>query len=226
MSCLLWRCLPIRAEKREKAAGCISWRPFCVYCSIKSGEGRGKRMGIMPGTMGKKLRRWELIGWIVVGVLGPVLHFAWEWSGENVLVAAFSAVNESIWEHMKILFWPLLLLAAVETPVFARHYRNFFAVKAAAILSAVVLIPVVYYTYSGVWGRHLAAVDIAIYYVAAAFSGWLTCILAGRGRLRGQKKQLLAGVLLGVLAGWFVLFTYAPPDIGLFWAAASCFFGG
>jgi len=178
----------------------------------------------MPGTMGKKLRRWEMAGWVAVGLMGPVLHFAWEWSGENVLVAAFSAVNESVWEHMKILFWPLLLLAAVETPVFAGHYRNFLAVKAAAILSAAALVPVLYYTYSGVWGERFAAVDITIYYVAAAAAGVLTCTLAGRGRLVGAGKQVAAGVVLGVLGALFVLFTYAPPDIALFQEALRCAF--
>ena len=103
----------------------------------------------MPGIMGKKLRRWEFFGWIGVGLLGPWLHFAYDWSGGNRIIAAFSAVNESIWEHMKILFWPLLLLAAAELPVFVKHYRNFLAIKATAIISALALIPVLYYTYAG-----------------------------------------------------------------------------
>ena len=176
----------------------------------------------MPGIMGKKLRRWEFFGWIGVGLLGPWLHFAYDWSGGNRIIAAFSAVNESIWEHMKILFWPLLLLAAAELPVFVKHYRNFLAIKATAIISALALIPVLYYTYAGIWGQTLAAVDIAIYYIAAAASGVITCVFAGKGKLVGPWKQALAGILLAVLAALFIWFTYDPPAIGIFREAMNC----
>jgi len=176
----------------------------------------------MPGMMGKKLRRWEVAGWIGTGLLGPLLHFAYEWSGRNGVVAAVSTINESIWEHMKILFWPLVLLAALETVFFARHYRNFLAVKAVAILSAVVLVPILYYTYTGAWGNSLSAVDITIYYIAAAAAGVITCALAPRGKLVGAWKQIVGGILLGAVAAVFVWFTYDPPGIALFQETLHC----
>ena len=176
----------------------------------------------MPGIMAKRLWRWETVGWVVTGLLGPLLHFAYEWSGGNPVVAAFAAVNESIWEHMKILFWPLLFWAAVEWPVFFRHYRNFLAVKTAAITAAVALVPVLYYTYGGVWGKTLAAVDIGIYYVAAAAAGWCTCTLAGRGKCVGVWKQVLGGGILLCLGALFVLFTFCPPEIALFEETLRC----
>ncbi|MCW4022413.1 MAG: DUF6512 family protein [archaeon] len=32
----------------------------------------------------------------------------------NPFVGAFSAVNESVWEHLKLGFWPLILYTAIE----------------------------------------------------------------------------------------------------------------
>ena len=69
--------------------------------------------------MKRKLRRWEIMGFAVTGLLGTLLHFVYEWTGENRIVAAFSAVNESTWEHMKLLFVPFLVFAVVEFIVFS-----------------------------------------------------------------------------------------------------------
>ena len=50
--------------------------------------------------MQKRLLRWELIGFAFTGAVGTLLHFVYEWTGGNPLIAAFCAVNESTWEHM------------------------------------------------------------------------------------------------------------------------------
>ena len=50
---------------------------------------------------------------IFVMILGTLLHFTYEWSGNNTFVAAFSAVNESTWEHLKLLFYPMFLTTII-----------------------------------------------------------------------------------------------------------------
>ena len=56
--------------------------------------------------MRKRRFLWALAGFLFTGALGSLLHFTYEWSG-GLLTAAFSADNESTWEHMKLLFVPL-----------------------------------------------------------------------------------------------------------------------
>ena len=51
----------------------------------------------------------NLFRFIFISVLGVLLHFTYEWSGDNAVVGLFSAVNESTWEHLKLLFFPFLL---------------------------------------------------------------------------------------------------------------------
>ena len=86
--------------------------------------------------MQKRLLRWELIGFAFTGAVGTLLHFVYEWTGGNPLIAAFCAVNESTWEHMKLLFVPFFLFTMVQFIVFAEPLRSFFAAKAASILLA------------------------------------------------------------------------------------------
>lgn len=57
----------------------------------------------------RKIRNYQIVSIIFVCILGTLLHFTYELSGENQLVASFSAVNESVWEHLKLLFFPMLL---------------------------------------------------------------------------------------------------------------------
>ena len=54
--------------------------------------------------MGKRLFYWELGAFAASAALGTLLHFVYEWSGGSPWAAAVSAVNESTWEHMKILY--------------------------------------------------------------------------------------------------------------------------
>lgn len=46
-------------------------------------------------------------------VLGTLLHFTFQWSNQNYLVALFSAVNESVWEHLKLVFFPMFFTTLI-----------------------------------------------------------------------------------------------------------------
>ena len=48
---------------------------------------------------------------ILTLILGTLLHFLYEWTGYNYLVGFISPVNESTWEHLKLLFFPVLFLS-------------------------------------------------------------------------------------------------------------------
>ena len=64
--------------------------------------------------MKNKVFFWQLIGFLFTSVAGILLHFAYDWSNESPFIASSAAVNESIWEHMKLLFFPMFLYAAIE----------------------------------------------------------------------------------------------------------------
>jgi hypothetical protein len=66
---------------------------------------------------------FELVGMVFIILLGSMLHFTFEWSGNQPIVGVFSAVNESVWEHLKIAFWPALLYLIFEYFKRKSHYR-------------------------------------------------------------------------------------------------------
>ena len=164
--------------------------------------------------MKRNIRLWQLMGFAVTSLLGTLLHFLYDWTGGALYVAPFSGVNESTWEHMKLLFLPMLLFAVVES-FFFREKQNFWCIKRDGILLGLLLIPVLFYTYNGAIGPAPDFVNIAIFFVAAAVA------------YRYEAKRLLAttdtacspilaiGSLL-VLGALFVLFTFRTPILGLF----------
>ncbi len=55
------------------------------------------------------LKKNLLMGTVFVTVAGIISHFVYEWSGNNSLIGLFFPVNELTWEHMKLVFFPMLI---------------------------------------------------------------------------------------------------------------------
>ena len=103
--------------------------------------------------MKKSLKVWQFAGFIFTVIAGVLLHFIFDWTNKNVIIAAFSAVNESIFEHTKLLFFPMFIFALVQNRYIGREYGDFWCIKLIGIVSGVILIPVLYYTINGVFGN-------------------------------------------------------------------------
>ena len=56
----------------------------------------------------------SLLAYIIIGIAGTLFHFIYEWSGENPIVGAIASVNASVWEHLKLLFFPALFYIIIE----------------------------------------------------------------------------------------------------------------
>lgn len=165
--------------------------------------------------MRRHLLVWELAGVVFTVMAGALLHFVYEWSGGSPLAAAFSAVNESTWEHMKLLFFPLFLFSVVQVCVMGRNYPNFLAVRAVSILTGLVLIPVLFYTYTGVLGRSVDWVNIALFFLAALGAFLLDFRLLRRSRISAPWQQILGLIVLWALAFCFVWCTFHPVELAL-----------
>lgn len=171
--------------------------------------------------MEKKLFFWELFGWGLTVLLGALLHFTYAWSGKLPLVGAFSAVNESVWEHMKLLFVPMFLESFLHAAALGHTYPNICAARSAAVLTGLVLIPTLFYTYTGVFGTHVLWADIAIFVLAAAGAFALEFALLRRGSCSAFAAQICGLAILWGLAFVFVWCTFCPPDIALWHSAAE-----
>ena len=165
--------------------------------------------------MRKRLFFWELAGFLFTSAVGSLLHFVYEWSGGSLAAAVVSAVNESTWEHMKMLFVPMFLFSVVQVWVLGKNYPNFLAVRAVSIVTGLALIPVLYYTYTGAWGQMRDWANIAVFFLAALGAFLLDFYLLRRNRLSAPWQQVLGLIVLWALAFCFVWCTFRPVRIAL-----------
>ena len=164
--------------------------------------------------MKRSIGIWQLFGFAVTSLLGTVLHFLYEWLGKARWVAPFSGVNESTWEHMKLLFWPMLLFAAIQS-FFFRDRTDFWCVKLRGVLFGLALIPVLFYTYNGVIGKSPDFINITIFFVSAA-AAYLYEARLFRKECTRYCLPKVAIAVLALVALCFVLFTFKAPRIGIF----------
>ncbi len=164
--------------------------------------------------MKRSIGLWQLMGFAVTSLGGALLHFLYDWSGKAVWIAPLSGVNESTWEHMKLLFWPMLIFAVAQS-FFFRDHKDFWCVKLRGILFGLVLIPVLFYTYNGAVGKSPDWLNIAIFFVSAAAAFLYETRLFNTEKLRCRSTKLPIAVL-SVIALLFALFTFLTPKIGIF----------
>jgi len=152
------------------------------------------------------------------------LHFVFDWSGNWEPVGVIAAVNESIWEHFKIAFWPALFYAIFEYPFFRRFTNNFMIAKAIGIYVMPIAIAILFYSYTAVLGQEILIVDILIF-VGAVALGQLTSYKILPIELLPRWSGKVGLVLVIVLAVAFGAFTFYPPYLPLFRDAVTGAYG-
>lgn len=164
--------------------------------------------------MKRSIGLWQLMGFAVTSLGGTLLHFLYDWLGEAVWIAPFSGVNESAWEHMKLLFWPMFIYAVVQSFFFSDR-EDFWCIKLKGTLLGLVMIPVLFYTYNGAIGKSPDWLNIAIFFISAAIAYIYETRQFNNKTTICRYKKLSIAILL-IIAVLFVLFTFTTPEIGIF----------
>lgn len=166
----------------------------------------------------KKFLSLEILGAFVVSAMAVIFHSLYELSNRNLYVGLISATNESVFEHVKIIFYPYIIWTLVEYFLLKpKDYKRFFTAKLIVNIVISSLVIVFYYTYVGVIGYNIMAVDIgsAFVYVIIGFIwsyNWIT-----NGSYGGQSKYLLSIAVFFVSLFAITYFSISPPKLPLFY---------
>jgi hypothetical protein len=162
----------------------------------------------------KKVLILEVIGTLFIIFLGTALHFTFAASGNNPVVGSFSAVNESVWEHLKLPFWPSLFWLLIIMYPLRNTVHNFFSAKAVGTILMLIIIPVVFYSYTA-FTKEILAVDIATFMIAVIVGQTVSYRLYNKGT-RVRLTEVMAIAVIALLAILFITFTFYPPHLSIF----------
>jgi len=165
--------------------------------------------------MRKYVLKWETSGIVFVFLMGALLHFVFEWSGESRIVGLFASVNESVWEHFKQGFWPMCLYAAIEYRFLRGRVNNFLTAKAVAVYIIPIITGLVFYGYTAIIGEEILIVDILIFLVAIVV-GQLTSYKIMTSVKLPKYTNVVSLIFIILLALILMLFTLHPPHLPIF----------
>ncbi len=149
-------------------------------------------------------------------ILGTLLHFTFKWSGNSPVVGMFSAVNESVWEHLKLIAVPILLFAAAGFFTFGRKVPGFAPAYAAAALAGMLFITVFFCIYTAIFGRHFLIADIAGFVFAVIISFFLARSIIIKGKFTSPFAEQAGAAAIIILFALFIIFTFCPPHASIF----------
>ncbi|MDE6660891.1 MAG: hypothetical protein K2J93_03580, partial [Anaeroplasmataceae bacterium] len=107
------------------------------------------------------MKKLTIIGVLVVSILGTLFHFMYKW-----IPLFIFPMNESIFEHCKLILFPFIIYYLCCLFFYKEDKSRLFSSFVSAILVAIGIIITGYYTYSGILGFDVDAVNIILYYVA------------------------------------------------------------
>ena len=165
--------------------------------------------------MHKSFEQYELIGFFVVVVLGIAFHFVYDFSNNSTIIGIFTPINESVWEHLKLLFYPYLLYTIFEYYTTKNTYSQLIIYKFYCSLIGMITILIIHYTYSGILGKTYVLADITTFIISVGVAFCTSYYFISKDTENPQTKNFGIFLFL-VMIGIFTLFTFYQPDLPLF----------
>ena len=177
-----------------------------------------------PDEVCPTLRQRFSVGWIwivaiiiiiILVIVGAVVHQLYAWTGNNHVLGYFVPNSESVWEHLKLIYWPFLILGFILWFFLGHYTGNYLYALGLAMLLACLFIVVAFYTYTGALGVESIVVDIIIFALAVILGVWLFYYIITQPVM--PTWTTLVGLLIIIVLGIVLLaFSYNHPNIPLF----------
>jgi hypothetical protein len=162
-----------------------------------------------------RIKRRKIPGFIFIVLVGSLLHFVYAWSGSSGIIGFFAPVNESVWEHLKMGYWSVILLSLIEYPKLRSAANNYFLAKTAGILALEFTILIVYYSYTWILDKNIFIIDILSYILGALLCQQISSYLMRIEKFPDLIRKVGLGLLIiiGLILG---LTTYYTPHLPIF----------
>lgn len=151
-------------------------------------------------------------GILITFFFGSLLHFTYQISGDNCLVALFSATNESVWEHTKLLIWPTIIWYFLYYQKYGSRIdkKKYFSSLVVNLITGISLIISLFYSYTQALGIENLGIDIGIFLIATII-GYK---MGNHYYQYGKGFRLKLALIL--IIGLYAVMTFYPLSLPIF----------
>ena len=157
--------------------------------------------------MNKRYKKITGLGILWTIVLGTLSHFFYQWSHENILIGLFSPVNESVWEHLKLLFFPALTYMFIEQKAMGKAMPGLLGKNLLGLFAGLLVMPLLFYGYTAFSGKSILWVDIGIFCVCVLLTFFLPYKLRNR-QISKEAEGAVRKILWILLAAFLFVSLY------------------
>jgi len=174
--------------------------------------------------MKRTILTWEILGIVFVVIIGALFHFMFALLNSWEPFGAIFPVNESVWEHLKLPYWPLIIFSLIEYNFVKDKANNFVIAKTISFIISISTIMIVFYSYTAILGTELLIVDILSFVLGVIIGQLVSYKILMKEQLSTLyiKASWIIFIAFGIL---FAVFTYFPPHLPLFQDSESGLYG-
>ncbi len=162
------------------------------------------------------MKKIKIVGVFISFILSIVLHFIYEWIPSSI-ISVIAPVNESIWEHMKLIVSSSLVFGITEYFIYKKKdiaFNNFLLSYAVSSILGVIIYLLLYIPLNDIFG-HKAYIAIGLLFIIFIFIQIINYYIMNSKKINyGNELGILLIIMIYLVFGYF---TYHPPKINLFY---------
>lgn len=170
-----------------------------------------------------KIKKLKILGIILAFLLAFPLHFLYD-KLPCFITSIIAPVNESIWEHMKILFGGILIAGVIQKIIVKTKKLDINNVCISNFTAALTSIPIFLAMYLPVYnsiGENLT-ITIIIMFIAIVIAEIISYLIMKKDDLKLENMAIIFTIIVYIIFG---LLTYFPPQHELFIDPLSLSYG-
>ena len=170
------------------------------------------------------MRRIKIISVFLIFLISFISHFMYEWC-TNSLFSIIFPVNESIWEHMKLILTPVLIFSLFEYIIYRKkniYYNNFILSYSISIIIGIIFYLILYLPI------HYILVHSAVYAIILLFITFIIVQIVSYYIMNYKEirySYIIGNIIIILLYVIFGYLTYNPLEIDIFYDTQKNIYG-
>lgn len=168
-------------------------------------------------------KKLKILGVVIAFVLCFPLHFLYDLM-PNFITSIFLPVNESIAEHMKILFGSIMISSVIQKIIVIKKELNIKNICISNFTGAVLSIPIFLLIFVPIYkaiGENMP-ITIFLMFITIVISQIISYIIINSKNLKLENITIFLVIIVYIIFG---LLTYFPPENDLFMDPTNLTYG-